>query len=111
MTVPEVPGRSLYQIADCEIRECIKVYLALTQATAGLSNVTAADVQGHRARVILLAGINATISASITAEQAVEEWRHRQAVPFDLEAAITAGVYVNLRSAGARFLDELESKT
>jgi hypothetical protein len=111
VTAQEVPGNSLYQVADHEIRECIKVYLALAQATSGLSKVTATDVEAYRARVILLAGINASASPSITAEQAVEEWRRRQAVPFDLEAAITAGVYVKIRSTGARFLAELESKT
>jgi hypothetical protein len=103
---------SLYQLADREIRESIKTYLDLAKATSGLSKVTVADVESDRARLILLAGINAMpVDSSPTAEEAVEEWRRRQAVPFDLEAAITAGVYARIRSAGARFLDELEGAT
>ena len=108
----QAAGSSLYQIADREIRKCIEVYLALAKATSGLSEVNAADVEDDRARLILLAGINAiTVGSSITAEQAVEEWRRRQAVPFDLESAITASVYLKIRPIGAKFLDELESKT
>ena len=84
----------------------------MAKATAGLSRITTSDIEDPRAKVILLAGLNALPATPLlTAEQVVEEWKRRQAVPFDLEAAITAGVYSNIRGVGARFLDELEERT
>jgi len=101
---------TLYQLADAEIRSCIEVYLQLMRATKGLSDVKPEHLQEERARIILLAGL-AIQQFQYTPEQAVEEWKRRQAVPFDLEAAITFGVYRNIRQSGVRFLDNVEKMT
>jgi hypothetical protein len=98
---------TLYQVADAEIRSCIAVYLDLMRATKGLSAVAASHLQDERARIILLAGL-AVQQFEYTPEQTVEEWKRRQALPFDLEAAITFGVYRNIRQSGSRFLDSVE---
>jgi len=60
--------------------------------------------------VILLAGL-AIQQFDVTPKQAAEEWKRRQAIPFDLEAAITRGVYRNIRQCGARFLNSVEKMT
>ncbi|MBI1832127.1 MAG: hypothetical protein HYR84_11830 [Planctomycetes bacterium] len=101
---------TLYQEADAEIRSCIEVYLELMRVTKGLSDVKPEHLKQERARVILLAGL-AIQQFDVTPEQAVEEWKRRQAVPFDLEAAITHGVYRNIRQCGIRFLNSVEKMT
>jgi hypothetical protein len=101
---------TLYQIADAEIRLCIKAYLELAKATKGFADVRAEDLTDARTRVILLAGLSAQ-RLDYNANDTVEEWRRRQAIPFDLEAAITAGVYRDIRACGVRFLDQIEKAT
>ena len=101
---------TLYQVADAEIRSCIEVYLELIRVTKGLSDVKTEHLTQERAKVILLAGI-AIQQFDVTPEQAAEEWKRRQAIPFDLEAAITHGVYTNIRKCGVRFLDSVEKLT
>ncbi len=100
---------TLYQIADQEIRKCIEAYLTLSKATLGLTNVSADHVRDERARTIMLAGLG--IRAAMTPEEAVEEWKRRHAIPFDLETAIAADVYRDIRQAGERFLNALEAAT
>ena len=104
------PNLTLYQIADAEIRRCIQAYLELMRATRGLSAVTPEALQDERARVILLTGLGLP-GQSVSAGEACEEWRRRQAVPFDPETGITHGVYRNIRQSGARFLDQVEAAT
>jgi hypothetical protein len=101
---------TLYQIADAEIRLCIATYLELAKATKGLADLRAQHLTDERARVILLAGLGVQ-KLNYSAADAVEEWRRRQAIPFDLEAAITAGVYRDIRACGVRFLDQIEKAT
>ena len=101
---------TLYQIADAEIRKCIESYLAIAKATDGLATITPEDVRDERARTILLAGLHAP-NTEMTPEQVSEEFKRQRAVPFDLEAAITFGVYRNIRQCGLRFLDFVEAKT
>jgi hypothetical protein len=101
---------TLYQIADAEIRSCIEVYLDLMRATKGLSDVKPKHLREERARIILLAGL-AIQQFEQTPKLAAEEWQRRQAVPFDLESAITFGVYRNIRECGVRFLDNVEKMT
>lgn len=103
-------GTTLYQIAHAEIRLCIDAYLSLTKATKGLSVITPAHLGDERARSILLAGLGVRAPA-INASEACEEWKRRQAIPFDLEAAITFGVYRNIRKRSADFLDSVEKDT
>jgi hypothetical protein len=102
--------QTLYQIADAEIRECIRVYLAMMRATSGLTRIRPRDFADNRALVILIAGLGLQ-DFTLTAKDACEECKRRRAVPFDLERAITIGVYQNIRQAGARFLDAVEQAT
>jgi hypothetical protein len=101
---------TLYQAADAEICSCIEVYLELMRATKGLSDVKPEHLKQERARVILLAGL-AVFQFDVTPKQAAAEWKRRQAVPFDLEAAITHGVYRDIRQCGVRFLNSVEKMT
>lgn len=103
------PVVTLYQIADREIRSCIVAYLKLAKDTAGLSRIKEKHVVDERARTILLAGLG--VSGPMSAKEAVEEWKRRHAIPFDLETAIAAGVYRDIREAGEHFLVVLEKST
>jgi len=102
--------QTLYQIAEIEIRLCIDAYLQLAAATSGLTTVKEEHLRDDRARAILLAGYGAGPS-SVDAARAAEEWKRRQAVPFDLEAAITYGVYQQIRARSIEFLDAVEKNT
>lgn len=101
---------TLYQLADAEIRSCIADYLVLAADTAGFTAVEASYVDTSRKAVILLAGLNASFETA-SADNAVSEWERRRAVPFDVEAGITAGVYTNIRGAGIRYLEEIKAAT
>lgn len=101
---------TLYRIADAEIRICIATYLDLMQSTRGLTNVTPLALQNERAREILMAGLGLR-GMLATADEASEEWKRRQAIPVDLEAGITFGVYRNLRHRAAELLDYFEVGT
>ncbi|MBF0460338.1 MAG: hypothetical protein HQL87_02990 [Magnetococcales bacterium] len=102
--------KTLYKLADEEIRSCIFDYLAMAESTHGLTDIRPEHLDTERKKIILLTGINVR-SYNITAWQAVDEWKRRQALHFDLETAITTGVYVNIREAGSQFLDEIEKQT
>ncbi|HZS08177.1 MAG TPA: hypothetical protein VFD58_25305 [Blastocatellia bacterium] len=98
---------TLYQLADAEIRRCISAWLDLTRETHDLSIVEERHLLDPRKRVILLAGLGVR-QFNVDASQAVEEWRRRAAIPFDLETAITTEVYRHIRELGATFLDSVE---
>jgi hypothetical protein len=102
--------QTLYQIADAEIRRCIEVYLSLADATKGLSSIAPEHLADLRARVILLAGLGVSPSG-VSANDAALEWQRRQAVPFDLETGITAGVYTDLRAVAERFFEQVRAAT
>jgi hypothetical protein len=98
---------TLYQLADSEIRRCIASYLQLLRETRGFSNVEERNVVDQRSRVILLAGLGVR-NFNIEPSQAVEEWKRRAAVPFDIEAAITTEVYRHTRELGSEFLNSVD---
>lgn len=100
---------TLYKIADVEIRKAIESYLKLVKATNGLTNISLSDLADERTRTILLAGLG--VREEMTKESALEEWKRRQAIPFELETAIAAGVYRDIRKAGAEFLNAMERET
>lgn len=58
----------------------------------------------------MLAGINAPLE-DFAPETVVREWERRRAIPIDIEAGITAGVYVNIRGAGDLYLHEVKVGT
>ncbi|WP_081285346.1 hypothetical protein [Tritonibacter mobilis] len=100
--------KTLYQLADAEIRFCIKEYLELAEASSGLTNVQEDQIDSDRKAIILLAGLNASIE-NPTAKIAVSEWERRKALPFDVESGITNGVYNSIRGAGADYLQEVKT--
>ena len=102
--------KTLYQLADAEIRSCIADYLALVADTKGFASVSEDAIGTPQKAVILLAGINAP-REDCAPETVVREWERRRAVPFDVEAGITAGVYVNIRGAGVLYLEEVKAGT
>lgn len=95
--------QTLYQLADTEIRSCIADYLSLAEDTRGFTFVSTEALDTVRKSTILLAGMNATV-LDTTPGAVVLEWQRRKAIPIDIEAAITAGVYSNIRDAGAEYL-------
>lgn len=102
--------RSLYNLADEEIRLCISDYLELMENSSGLSKLRLEHIDSDRKRLVVLAGLNVH-NLDQTADVAFSEWTRRQAIPFDVETAITSGVYVNIRGAGAEMLDFIEKET
>ena len=110
--MPVVPIQSqstLYKIADIEIRKAIESYLRLVRATNGMAKISLSDLAEERTRTILLAGLG--VRDEMSAEAALEEWKRRQAIPFELETAIAAGVYRDIRKAGVEFLNTMEMET
>ena len=101
---------TLYQLADAEIRSCIEDYLQLASATQGFAAVTASAIDTSRKAIILLAAINANTD-DVDPARVVLEWERRRAVPLDVEAGITAGVYTNIRGAGVKYLAEIKEGT
>ena len=102
---------TLYQLADSEIRACVADYLALAADTTGFATVAVESVNTRRKAMILLAGLNAPLDDDAP-DAVVREWeRRRKAIPVDIEAGITASVYINLRGAGSLYLDEVRAAT
>ena len=101
---------TLYQLADSEIRACVADYLALVADTAGFATVTVESVNTRRKAFIILAGLNAPLDDSAP-NAVVREWARRRAIPVDIEAGITVGVYRSLRGAGSLYLDEVRAAT
>ena len=101
---------TLYQLADAEIRSCIADYLSLAAATEGFTIVSVDAVDTPRKAMILLAGMNAPLEDFVP-ENVVREWQRRKAIRMDIQAGITAGVYMNIREAGALYLNEVKAGT
>lgn len=102
--------QTLYQLADVEIRKCVEDYLTLSENTNGFTDVSERAIDSARKAVILLSGINAP-TEDTSPKHVVREWTRRKAIPMDVEAGITAGVYTNIRSAGALYLEEIKNGT
>lgn len=100
---------TLYQIADTEIRICITDYLNLVQTTNNFANLYLENFEETRKRTILLAGLG--FFKILSANEAYEEWNRRQAIPFDVETAITFCVYDKLRQTGIDLLNYAEKET
>lgn len=102
--------KTLYQIANDEIRLCIEVYLKLAEQSRGLTALLPEHLPEARGRLIVLAGLGLP-AQEMSAEAVCEEWKRRHAIPFDLETGITAGVYANLRSVSETFYEQLNKGT
>jgi len=103
-------SQTLYRIADDEIRRCIDAYLALARHSKGLTAILPEHLTDERVRVIVMAGFGIAVRQA-TAEEVCSEWRRRQAVAFDLETGVTAGVYSNLRTVAETFYQQLSAAT
>lgn len=101
---------TLYSLAEAEIRSCIADYLVVAEKTNGFSSVSIDAIDTKRKAVIVLAGFNASLG-DLAPESVVKEWERRKAIPIDVEAGITAGVYTDIRSAGVQYLDEVKAGT
>jgi hypothetical protein len=102
--------QTLYKIANDEIRRCIDVYLKLAEQSKGLSALLPEHLPESRGRIIVMAGLGVAVR-SATAEEVCTEWQRRQALSFDLETGITAGVYTNLRTVAEAFYEQLSKAT
>ncbi len=102
--------QTLYQIANDEIHQCIDAYLKLAEQSKGLTALLPEYLSDDRRRVIVMAGLGVAARPA-TAEEVCAEWQRRQALPFDLETGITAGVYTNLRTVADTFYEQLREAT
>ena len=104
--------KTLYNIAKDEIQIQIKIYLNLVEITNNFENLSVESISSREEIVILLAGKGSYLDPNTTtAEEAIIEWERRQAVPFDLEASITKGVYIKLRKIAEQYFDDLSEAT
>ncbi len=102
--------QTLYKIANDEIRRCIDIYLKLAEQSKGLSALLPEHLPESRGRIIVMVGLGVA-ARSATAEEVCSEWQRRQAISFDLETGITAGVYTNLRTVAETFYEQLSEAT
>ncbi len=106
------PDPTLYGVAQEEMQRLIDRYLALADASNGLSSVLPAHVKSVDERRMLLGGFGAPDDAdTVSAEFVAEEVKRRTATPFDVETAITTGVYLVLRERAADRLSKLACDT
>ena len=103
-------AKTLYQVADDEIRKCINDYLALIDETNNLTNITENSLNTERKIVILLSG-KGIQQINHSSQDAINEWNRRKAIPFDIESSITTSVYRNIRALGAELFDLLAKDT
>lgn len=101
---------TLYEIAHGEMCRCVDIYLKLTEQSTGLIALRPEHLADERGRLIVMAGFGIT-PQPMTAQEICTELQHRQAVPFDLETGITAGVYSTLRTVSETFYEELFNAT
>lgn len=100
---------TLYAQAMGSIKGYVRRYLDLAKDTKTFTEVKVAHVQDMPARTIILGGIDSPLDAeTVSAQEVASEWEHMQAVPFDVERAITKGVYRELRRRVGELLTELE---
>ncbi|MBN1260898.1 MAG: hypothetical protein JXB35_09485, partial [Anaerolineae bacterium] len=103
---------TLYALADRVMRRYIKVYLEVARATKGLTNVAPMHLSSFEQKVILLGGIGSPLDpASVSSDRVAEEWLRMQAVPFEVERAVTKGVYVELRRRVESLVEVLAQAT
>jgi len=102
----------LYALADRVMRRYIKVYLEMARTTKGFTNVEQMNLPDFEQKAILLGGIGSPLDpASVSSERAAEEWLRMQAVPFEVERAVTKGVYIKLRRRVEVLVEKLEQTT
>jgi hypothetical protein len=104
--------KTLYNIAKDEIQVQIKIYLNLIEVTNNFENLSVESIPSREEITILLAGKGSYLDPhTTTAEEAIIEWERRQALPFDLEASITKGVYIKLKEVAEQYFYDLSEAT
>ncbi len=108
----EIVTGTLYSIAMEEMKNYIEVYLDLTRQTNSLTDIKVDNIQSIEQKIIILGGIDSLLNPfNATSESVVQEWQRMRAIPFNLETAITKGVYIRLRSRSEQLLDQLDRAT
>lgn len=108
----ETNNETLYFLADRVMRQFITIYLELIKNTNGITILEEKDVQRLEQKIIILGGIGSLLDANnATPAQVVDEWNRLKVIPFDIEQAITIGVYIELRLKIKDYIDELEAST
>ncbi|CBN56725.1 MULTISPECIES: DNA methyltransferase [Kamptonema] len=103
---------TLYGLAKEAMEHYVRVYIELSRQSHALANIKPEHVQSLEQKIIVLTGINSSLdAASATVEQVVQEWQRVLAIPFDVEAALTKGVYEQMRERVRDLLSELEQET
>jgi len=103
---------TLYALADRVMRRYIKVYLEMARTTKDFTNVEQMYLSDFEQKVILLGGIGSPLDpASVSSDRVAEEWLRMQAVPFEVERAVTKVVYIKLRQRVEALVEELEQAT
>jgi hypothetical protein len=102
--------QSLYQIAGEEMRRCIDAYIELTKETDALTHLSPDHFHDEAKKAILLAGVGANPDG-LSDGQALLEWRRRAAIPFDIEAGVSYGVYKLARRRGDALFDFARRET
>jgi hypothetical protein len=106
------PNGTLYALAMDAIKDCIAIYLDLVERTKNFNALTAENLKTEKERIVVLGGLGSPLDyQKATAEEVVKEWQRMRAVPFDVESAITKGVYLLLRERTSQLLTELEKAT
>lgn len=103
--------QTLYEVATQAMNEEISCYLDLARRTNGFTAVRKDNLTEEAYRRILLGGIGSPLPSSITPSDAASEWERMQSVPFNVENAVSAGVYERLRERVAELLDEMSDDT
>jgi len=107
----EING-TLYALAMDAIKDCISIYLGLAEQTKNFNALSVDQLKTEKERVVVLGGIGSQLDHQKASPQDVlREWEHTRAVPFDVESAITKGVYLLLRERTSELLTELEKAT
>jgi hypothetical protein len=104
---------SLYTDAKENMKHVITIYLNITRETIGFSRMLPEHFDDHEAKELILAGFGSPLwdRPSVSSQEAWSEWDRRKAIPFDVEGAVSFGVYHKLRAKSEAILEEIEGLT
>lgn len=103
---------SLSEIAKEEMNRILAIYLKISEETFGFNQLNIEHFCNSDVKQIVLAGFGSPLaSAVISPKEAWNEWDRRKAIQFDVEEAVTLGVYLKIREKAKNLLDEIDSKT
>ena len=89
----------------------IAIYLDMADLTSGFVVPSVEVLQTEDQRRILLSGIGSPMAETESADRVFEEWSRMQAVPFNVEEAVSRGVYVALDEAVGHLIEDLSRRT